>query len=909
MRGHTNNVSCVLFHPKHELIVSNSEDRTIRVWDISKRMGVQTFRRENDRFWILAAHPDQNLLAAGHDSGMIVFKLERERPAFDSLANRCFYIKDRYLRVHEYSSGKDLPLVSLRRASTNNTPGIGGGPRVLVYNTLNKTENNVLIQSDAEGGSYELITFSTEATSSGDAQDVRRGNGLAATFIARDRFVVLDKSKQLLVKNFQNEVIKRYTPAIAGLDNLFYCGTSGRAILKSDDRVVLYDFQARKNIAELQVPRVKYVIWNQDYSMVALISKHQIVLANKQFDHLFTISETVRVKSGCWDTAKNIFIYATSNHVKYALPFGDKGIIRTLDIPMYLVRSSGNTIHCIDREGKVRVLEIDITEALFKIALNNNDYGDVMRIVKHSRLCGQSIVSYLQQKGYPEVALHFVNDNKTRFKLALACGNIQVAMNVAHDLDDDAWLQLGIEALRQGNFEVVEMSYQKTKDFERLSFLYLITGNLEKLKKMMKIAEMRSDVMSVLHNSLFLGEVEERVKILEAAGQIPLAYLIAQIYRLEEPATRLANLLPENLDFSNYLKNNPQLLLPPTPIFRCENWPYLALSTSYDPKSIHSNSKYDVEDVKEVAGNWGDDDDIFEDALDTEPAKSKVSKVGSVDAVEGGWKDDDLDLSDDEETQKPVVSEKLSETSFNFPQLGNPLSLTWCADSSHAADHFAAGAVENAIQLLHRQIAASQMSVLKPIASTVFLGSHGYLPGAFHTSSVRQYLSRESAKAQFPSLPFSVSYLLESLKQAYRLFTAAQMEECKSTLESIIRTIPLVSVASKTESDDLKELVGICREYLISLKVKALLDQSTDVSRTLELAAYFTHCNLQSKHLVLALKTAMATAFKNKVSICSYSTVSSFVTFSFPRRILRMLLPLHIDCWIYPKCLANRMLN
>lgn len=42
MRGHTNNVSCVLFHPKHELIISNSEDRTIRVWDISKRC-VHTF--------------------------------------------------------------------------------------------------------------------------------------------------------------------------------------------------------------------------------------------------------------------------------------------------------------------------------------------------------------------------------------------------------------------------------------------------------------------------------------------------------------------------------------------------------------------------------------------------------------------------------------------------------------------------------------------------------------------------------------------------------------------------------------------------------------------------------------------------------------------------------------------------
>lgn len=32
------------------------------------------------------------------------------------------------------------------------------------------------------------------------------------------------------------------------------------------------------------------------------------------------------------------------------------------------------------------------------------------------------------------------------------------------------------EALRQGNHQVVEAAYQKTKNFERLSFLYLITG-------------------------------------------------------------------------------------------------------------------------------------------------------------------------------------------------------------------------------------------------------------------------------------------------------------------------------------------------------------------------------------------------------------------------------------------------
>lgn len=64
-RGHFNNVSCALFHPKHELIVSDGEDKTIRVWDMSKRTAVQTFRRENDRFWVLTAHPELNLFAAG----------------------------------------------------------------------------------------------------------------------------------------------------------------------------------------------------------------------------------------------------------------------------------------------------------------------------------------------------------------------------------------------------------------------------------------------------------------------------------------------------------------------------------------------------------------------------------------------------------------------------------------------------------------------------------------------------------------------------------------------------------------------------------------------------------------------------------------------------------------------------
>lgn len=105
-----NNVSCVIFSGRQDVIVSNSEDRTIRIWDMSRRVALQTFRREHERFWILAAHPEINLLAAGHDSGMLVFKLERERPPYAVHGTNLFYVGLRSgvtaLRCYDISSGQ-----------------------------------------------------------------------------------------------------------------------------------------------------------------------------------------------------------------------------------------------------------------------------------------------------------------------------------------------------------------------------------------------------------------------------------------------------------------------------------------------------------------------------------------------------------------------------------------------------------------------------------------------------------------------------------------------------------------------------------------------------------------------------------------------------------------------------------
>ena len=111
----------------------------------------------------------------------------------------------------------------------------------------------------------------------------------------------------------------------------------------------------------------------------------------------------------------------------------------------------------------------------------NRKYDEVLHMVKNAKLVGQSIIAYLQKKGYPEVALHFVKDEKTRFALALECSNIEVALEAAKALDEkECWDKLGEAALMQGNHQVI-FENQKTPEFsviharDKTNFVKMIT--------------------------------------------------------------------------------------------------------------------------------------------------------------------------------------------------------------------------------------------------------------------------------------------------------------------------------------------------------------------------------------------------------------------------------------------------
>ncbi|CAK9221718.1 unnamed protein product [Sphagnum jensenii] len=877
LRGHVNNVSCVIFHARQDIIVSNSEDKSIRVWDMSKRTGVQTFRREHDRFWILAAHPEMNVLAAGHDSGMIVFKLERERPAFAVQGGTLYYIKERYLRTYDFSAQKDNPLISIRRPGAT---AMNQAPRSLSYNAA---ENAVLLCSDIDGGSYELYAIPKDTTGKGESTpDSKRGLGAAAVFVARNRFAVLDRNhNQVLIKDMKNDVTKKCNLPVSTSD-IFYAGT-GNLLCRSEDKVVLFDVQQRSTLGELTAPFVKYVVWSSDMENVALLSKHAIIIANKKLVLKCTVHETIRVKSGAWDES-GVFIYTTVNHIKYCLPNGDSGIVRTLDVPIYITRVSKNTLFCLDRDGKNRVIQIDPTEYSFKLALLQRKYDQVLQMIQNMKLCGQSIIAYLQQKGFPEVALHFVKDEHTRFNLAIECGNTAVAVASAKEIDDkDCWHRLGVEALRQGNYEIVEYAYQKTKNFERLSFLYLITGNIEKLSKMLKIAEMRSDVMGRFHNALYLGDVQERIRIFEESGHLPLAYATAATHGLTDVAERLRELLEDVLPTIPPPEKS-FLLMPPKPIVQESNWPLLTVSKGFFEGAFGESGAVDLEE--EVAeGAWGEDLDLA--VAENEGEDDGTVVVEREDDEEEGWEMEDLELPAELAVADVVPA---SSGYFAVPPPGIPTSQIWVQTSSLAGEHAAAGAFDTAMRLLNRQLGIKNFEPLKSIFLELHLASHTSLPTMVSLPVLPLALERgwsEIASPNIrglPALVYKLSSLEEKLKVAYKTTTEGKFTEALRLFINILHIIPVVVVDSRKEVDEVKELLGIAKDYALALRIElkrkdpALKD---DPVRQAELAAYFTHCTLQPTHLKLSLQSAMSICFKLK----NFGTAATFA-----RRLLELSL-------------------
>jgi coatomer protein complex subunit alpha (xenin) len=732
------------------------------------------------------------------------------------------------------------------------------------------------VTSPTDGGTYELIGLPKDATGASDPTDIKRGLGNAAVFVARNRFATFTSSTQLVeIKDLSNSTTKSFN-APPGTTDITYGGT-GCLLLLTPTNVVLHDIQQKKQLAELSVAGVKYVSWSNDGLYAALLSKHNVTIVNKNLEQVSTLHETIRIKSATWDDS-GVLLYSTLNHIKYTLLNGDNGILRTLDQTVYLVKVKGRNVYCLDRYAKPKVLSVDPTEYRFKLALVKRNYDEMLQIIKNSSLVGQSIIAYVQKKGYPEIALQFVQDPQTRFELAIECGNLEVATEMAKELDrPKIWTRLGAEALIHGNHQTVEMTYQKLRNFDKLSFLYLCTGDEEKLTRMAKIAEHRGDFVSRFQNALYLGDVETRIQMFKEIDLYPLAYLTAKTHGLTEECQSILELCGLTEDQISMPESGhafaPTKVIAPT--YKA-NWPVKEASHSSFEKAL----------LGEVSGAKEDETnpDLLNEDAPVIADGTGLAVEDEADAVEGWDMGDDIGLDtagDDSE----FVNVDNPDAPVEAAGPGSSEADMWARNSPLAADHVAAGSFESAMQLLNRQIGAVNFAPLKPRFLEIYQASRTFLPANAGLSPMLNYVRRNidetDSRKLLPVIPRSLDTLSTvDLQGGYTAMRTNKLENGVVTFHHILQSLLVNVVGSEAQVDEAKALIAKCMEYTLAMSIElerrqlatAGGDSDEQLKRQLELSAYFTVPKLDVSHRQLALMAAMKLAFSNK----QFSSALSF---------------------------------
>ncbi len=393
--------------------------------------------------------------------------------------------------------------------------------------------------------------------------------------------------------------------------------------------------------------------------------------------------------------------------------------------------------------------------------------------------------------------------------------------------------------------------------------------------------------------------------------------MTAKTHGLDEEAEAIKEELPEDAQLPQVMPG-ASLLKPPVPITQTEtNWPLLTVSKGFfegvravrggaggpggpaHKPTIQGASALDMGDdamdISAAGGGW-DDDDAGLDGADDEGGDGFQDAEGGEDEDGAGWDvDDDLDLPADLDPGAGgpgggagASGEDGDESYFVAPTKGTNPCQMWANNSGLPIDHIVAGTFESACRLLHDQVGVVNFEPYRTYFLTNFARSKTSFTALPMLPALNGYPQSNwkdaGPKQGLPAVGLKLADLIQRLQSCYQLTTAGKFGDAIVKLRAILLSIPLLVVDTKQDETEATQLREICMNYLVGLTMETArkeLPKSNieEQKRVCEMAAYFSHCNLQPIHQILTLRTACNLFFKIK----NFKTAGSFA-----RRLLEL---------------------
>ncbi|OHT05607.1 Coatomer subunit alpha-3 [Tritrichomonas foetus] len=791
---HNGAVTGIAVHYPTSNFVSVSEDSTLRVFDGSTNQQIAKFEVPVSRFWCVACHPKDALIAAGHDRGLVILKFAKERPPFDVQGNSVLWVQDGEFRVVDVvSKASEKPISARHRLKS------------LSWNSSRNLALASYIDNSKGEEVHEIVDMHMK-------NPIVQGEGGSAIWLSRSSMASLSVAKdKLLVKEIGSGGTQTSTvrPITIPHCSKVFAGSQQRVYLASRSSIVLFDVIRTQIISEIPFSNAKCVVFDDKRENICCRNSNSLLVAKADLSSYFIYHDSNKIKSCCF--CGGAVLYTTRCHLKYIVK-STSGVVCSLPRVLYIIKAAENTAWFITRDGIVFKREIEMSEVKLKAALIQSHSEDTAkRIIRENPPIGQAIMEFAASHNRFDIASSLARDPKTKFELSLKSGDYKAAAAAADELNDPKYHKtLAQSLMNAGLFGMAESSLKKAKDFESLAFLYLISGESEKLSKLSKQT-------NNLEHLLWANDDNTLKRTLQAV-----------IPNIEIP-------------------EEDELIMKINPGRPClADWP-MTMTTS----SVYASHEQEINlDDEDVAG-WSDDDD-----LDILGGDGDTKGSGNEDDEEGWNIDIDINESD-------MIDLPTSSSAYSAPTRGESIQEKWASNSQTAGDFCAAGNFSEALAVLQKTIGLKNAAPLRDLFVETFISANSCVPSMFYDLTIAP-ISTQFRNQLYPSLPSQLGLIDEMTKSALSAFSRGKFSDCYQTCCDILHRIAICVVSNHEEEQKLLDSLETARNYCLGVSIEMKRKAETDTARQIELATYLTYLKLIPSHIRLVLQSAMRVLAKGE---------------------------------------------
>lgn len=541
LEGHTASVSFVCFHPVLPLIISGSEDGTVKLWHSNTYRLESTLDYGLERAWCVAYRKAGNDVALGFDEGAVVIKLGKEEPSVSmDGSGKVVWAKGAEVlsanlgaaELETQIDGQRIPAASREMGSTE------------VYaQSLQHSPNGrfVTVCGDGEYIIYTALAWRNKAF----------GAGLSFAW-ASDSNTYAVRETNSIVKVFRNFKER------SGLVNVGFAveDVKGGALLGiiGNGFVCFYHWETGALVRRIDV-EAKNIYWSSTGELAAIVGTESFYIlrfdrdayqayldselpvedegVEDAFDVVTEINEVVR-------TAKwtgECFIYTNAQHRIQYLVGEQTYTINHTDNELYLLGylPSLGRVYLVDKAVSIYSFALSLAVVEYQTAILRKDFDGAEEILKTVHTDQRNrIARFLETQDLKQMALQVSADPDHKFDLAIALDDLDTALEIAHTGPEGGsemrWRTIGDKALQKWNLQLALECFEKSLD---LSTLFLIATSINDRPLIERIAgmAMEKNLVNIAFNCyLQLVDTKGCIDVLAKSGRISEATLFARSY-------------------------------------------------------------------------------------------------------------------------------------------------------------------------------------------------------------------------------------------------------------------------------------------------------------------------------------------------------------------------------------------